>query len=91
MQCIQHTWFDLRVQLGKTAKSLAMTSKQQWVPLVVAFLERNRQCCFTEYLDDPICHCFVDAERLPPVSFDYADNDGTIEDQLMLLLSDHTQ
>jgi hypothetical protein len=57
MQCIKHTWFDLHVELGKTAISLAATSKQQWVPLVVAFLQQNRQCCFREYLNDPICHC----------------------------------
>ena len=62
MQCIQHTWFDLHVQLGKTAKSLASTSKQQWVPLVVSFLERNKQCCFREYLYDPICHCVNNAD-----------------------------
>ena len=62
MQCIQHTWFDLHVELGKTAISLAVTSKQQWVPLVVAFLQQNRQCCFREYLNDPICHCINHAE-----------------------------
>ena len=62
MQCIQHTWFGLHVDHGKTAVSLARTSKRPWVPLVVAFLQQNRQCCFREYLNDPICHCVINAD-----------------------------
>ena len=62
MQCIQHTWFDLHVELGKTAVSLTRTSKQPWIPSVVAFLQQNRQCCFREYLNDPICHCNNNAD-----------------------------
>ena len=46
MQCIQHSWFGLRVELGKTAVSLARTSKRPWVPLVVAFFAAEQTMLF---------------------------------------------
>ena len=60
-KCIQHTWFELHVQLGKAIRAVRPVSKVAWALLVADFLQRQRNLCFGEYLDDPVCHCF-DAE-----------------------------
>ena len=60
-KCIQHTWFELHVQLGKDIRAVRPVSKVAWALLVADFLQRQRNLCFGEYLDDPVCHCF-DAE-----------------------------
>ena len=90
--CIQHTWFATHVQLGKEARELKKIGKASWVHLLVDFLERQRQCCFREYLDDPICHCFdepnnqdgltIDVELEEAVEFFDAPSDFEIDNEI---------
>ena len=49
------------MQLGKDIRAVRPVSKVAWALLVADFLQRQRNLCFGEYLDDPVCHCF-DAE-----------------------------
>lgn len=67
-KCIQHTWFQLHVQLAKDMRQVNQVSKIAWVPLVANFIQNQRNLCFAEYLDDPVCHCF-DAERSADVDW----------------------
>jgi hypothetical protein len=61
--CIQHTWFATQVQLSKDVRELKKVGKAPWISVLVDFFERQRRCCFREYLDDPMCHCFEEAKH----------------------------